>query len=114
MVAEGGSIDGIKVLKPEITSLHFENLMPGLGLEAFRDNFGDAAAYMEFGGGFGIKSEEDGSGRPDYYFWGGAANTFFWIDGAKSSMGGFFTAVHPPRFNVSDEIEEIVDRARIK
>ena len=51
--------------------------MPDLGLEAFRANFGEAASYMKFGGGLGIKMEEDGSGSADYYFWGGAANTFF-------------------------------------
>ena len=37
--------------------------MPDLGLEAFRANFGEAASYMKFGGGLGIKMEEDGSGE---------------------------------------------------
>ena len=101
-------------MKAETAALHFKDLMPNLGLEAFRANFGDAASYMKFGGGLGIKVEEDGSDGIDYYFWGGAANTFFWIDGEDQSVGAFFTHIAPPRYNMTDQIEEIVDRARIK
>ncbi len=114
MVANNGQLDGVRILSSEMASLHFEDLMPNLGLEAFRANFGDAASFMQFGGGLGIKMEEDGSGRHDYYFWGGAANTFFWIDGEDKSVGAFFTHMAPPRYNLTDQIEAIVDRARIR
>ena len=114
MVANYGELDGKRILKRETAELHFQDLMPNLGLEAFRANFGDAANFMKFGGGFGIKMEEDGSGKTDYYFWGGAANTFFWIDGEDQSVGAFFTHIAPPRYNMTDQIEDIVDRARIK
>ena len=114
MVANGGIFGKTRILSANAASLHFQNLMPNLGLEAFRANFGDAATYMQFGGGFGIKREEDGSGEADYYFWGGAANTFFWIDGQDKSVGAFFTHIAPPRYNLTDQIEEIVDRARIE
>jgi CubicO group peptidase (beta-lactamase class C family) len=88
--------------------------MPSLGLEAFAAGFGDAARYMKFGGGFGIKMEEDNSNKADYYFWGGAANTFFWIDGEDKSVGAFFTHIAPPRYNMSNQIEQLVDEARLK
>ena len=114
MVANNGQLDGVRILSSEMASLHFEDLMPNLGLEAFRANFGDAASFMQFGGGLGIKMEEDGSGRHDYYFWGGAANTFFWIDGEDKSVGAFFTHMAAPRYNLTDQIEAIVDRARIR
>ena len=114
MVANGGVYGDKRILSEGAASRHFQNLMPNLGLEAFRENFGDAASHMQFGGGFGIKMEEDGSGRADYYFWGGAVNTFFWIDGEDKSTGAFFTHIAPPRYNLVDEIEEIVDRARIE
>ena len=114
MVANYGELNGVRILKAETAALHFKDLMPDLGLEAFRANFGDAASYMKFGGGLGIKVEEDGSDGIDYYFWGGAANTFFWIDGEDQSVGAFFTHIAPPRYNMTDQIEEIVDRARIK
>ena len=114
MVANYGELNGIRILSRQTAELHFQDLMPGLGLEAFRANFGEAAKYMKFGGGFGIKMEEDGSGAADYYFWGGAANTFFWIDGEDQSVGAFFTHIAPPRYNMTDQIEDIVDQARIK
>ena len=114
MVANFGELDGKRILKRETAELHFQDLMPNLGLEAFRANFGDAANFMKFGGGFGIKMEEDGSGDTDYYFWGGAANTFFWIDGEDQSVGAFFTHIAPPRYNMTDQIEDIVDQARIR
>ena len=63
MVANYGELNGVRILKPETAALHFKDLMPDLGLEAFRANFGDAASYMKFGGGLGIKVEEDGSDR---------------------------------------------------
>ena len=76
MVANFGELNGVRIVNRETAALHFKDLMPDLGLEAFRANFGEAASYMKFGGGLGIKMEEDGSGSADYYFWGGAANTF--------------------------------------
>ncbi len=114
MVANYGELEGQRLLKRETAELPFQELMPNLGLEAFRANFGDAANFMKFGGGFGIKMEEDGSGETDYYFWGGAANTFFWIDGEDQSVGAFFTHIAPPRYNMTDQIEDIVDQARIR
>ena len=114
MVAAGGTYEGKVYLTPETAEIHFQDLMPYLGLEAFETAFGEAARFMKFGGGYGIKLEEDGSGNPDYYFWGGAANTFFWIDAADQSVGVFFTHIWPPRYNLSDQIEQLVDEARLK
>ncbi|MDA8535082.1 beta-lactamase family protein [Pseudomonadales bacterium] len=113
MVANGGVLNDVRYLSAEIAAIHFQDLMPELGLEAFEVAFGEAAQYMKFGGGFGIKLEEDGSDRADYYFWGGAANTFFWIDGQDGNVGVFFTHIWPPRYNLSDQIEALVDEARI-
>ena len=113
MVANGGELNGVRYLSAETAAIHFQDLMPELGLEAFAVAFGEAAQYMKFGGGFGIKLQEDGSEKADYYFWGGAANTFFWIDGQDGNVGVFFTHIWPPRYNLSDQIEQLVDEARI-
>ena len=67
---------------------------------------------MKFGGGLGIKMEEDGSGSADYYF-GVEPLTLFWIDGEDQSVGAF-SRIAPPRYNMTDQIEDIVDQARIK
>lgn len=112
MVANLGELNGVRVLDEGVAKLHFEDLMPGLGLEAFRAAFGDAAASMKFGGGYGIRMKDDGSGSADYYFWGGAANTFFWVDADDGITGTFFTHIAPIRYNLIDQIEEIIDEAR--
>lgn len=113
MVANRGELNGVRILNEDIADIHFQDLMPGLGLEAFQAAFGDAASSMKFAGGYGIRMKDDGSGDPDYYFWGGAANTFFWIDADDGSTGTFFTHVAPIRYNLIDQIEQIVDEARL-
>ena len=46
---------------------------------------------MKFGGGYGIKylGEPGADVGIDYYFWGGAFNTFFWIDRDNGHFGVF-------------------------
>ena len=68
---------------------------------------------MTFGGGFGIKSEVDAPDEVDYYFWGGLFNTFFWIDPRDRSVGVFSTHHYPVQYNIIDDLEQIVDDARI-
>jgi len=110
-IALGGELGGVRILSAETVKLHFTNLMPDLGLEAFEAAFGPSAQFMQFAGGFGIKLEADGSGASDYAFWGGAANTFFWIDREKQIAGLFFSHISPPRYNVIEDIEQAVDLA---
>jgi CubicO group peptidase (beta-lactamase class C family) len=113
MMANGGKFQGKQIIKEEIAAIQFQNLVPGLGLEAFEDAFGEAAEFMTFGGGFGIKSEVDAPDEVDYYFWGGLFNTFFWIDPRDRSVGVFSTHHYPVQYNIIDDLEQIVDDARI-
>jgi CubicO group peptidase (beta-lactamase class C family) len=83
-----------------------------LDFEMMREAFGDAYDYITFGGGFGIKREPDNPEVTDYIFWGGLFNTFFWFDPRDNSIGVFLTSHLPPAFNLSDDIEELVDAAR--
>tara|TARA_E500000178_G_scaffold353956_1_gene421355 strand:+ start:4633 stop:5967 length:1335 start_codon:yes stop_codon:yes gene_type:complete len=113
MIANGGEIDGVRILDEEYASMHQASLVPGLTSDAFRSAFGDAAEYMTFGGGFGIKREPDNDDFVDYIFWAGAFNTFFWVDTKDNSIGLFLTAHWPVQYNISDQLEEIVDEARL-
>ena len=65
--------------------------------------------------GYGIKYEGDPGSDVgvDYYFWGGAFNTFFWIDRDSGHFGVFATNHSPPQYNISDDIEQIVDEAKL-
>ena len=75
----------------------------------------EGAAFMKFGGGYGIKYLGDPGADVgiDYYFWGGAFNTFFWIDRDNGHFGVFATNHSPPQYNISDDIEQIVDEAKL-
>jgi len=109
MIANDGLFAGQQILASETVALMLENQTATLLPETFRRAFGeDASSFMEFTAGFGRKIVND---EVDYYFWGGAANTFFWMDKAKDHIGVFATQLIPSVYNVSDNIEEIVDQA---
>ena len=70
-----------------------------------------------FGLGFGVNidlADTQNSGSIGSYNWGGAASTFFWIDPENKHLGVFVTNHSPPQYNISDDIEQIVDLARVK
>lgn len=113
MVANRGVFEDATILQPSSIEQQLSNLVPGLGLEAFMAQFGEAASYMSFGGGYGIKQQPNDDSEIDYYFWGGAANTAFWFDPIDGSVGIFFTAFLPGQYNIADDLEQIIDDARL-
>ncbi len=112
MLANEGSFGDVEVLKKSTVSLHTNPLISDIG--ALQRAFGEAAQYMTFGGGLGIKNEATDLNIVDYYFWAGAFNTFFWIDPSDKSVGVFLTAHWPVQYNISDRLEQIVDEARVR
>ena len=111
MIAGRGSIDGKQVLSEKSANIQIDSLVD-LDFEMMREAFGDAYDYITFGGGFGIKREPDDPTVTDYIFWGGLFNTFFWFDPRDNSIGVFLTSHLPATFNLSDDIEDMVDQAR--
>lgn len=112
MIAYDGTIDGKQVLTKESAHKQIESLVD-LDFEAMRESFGDAYDFITFGGGFGIKREPDNPEVTDYIFWGGLFNTFFWFDPKDNTIGVFLTSHMPALYNLSDDIEQIVDDARL-
>ena len=116
MIANDGELNGYRVLNKDSINEHLADQTPQLLPEAFRRGFGeDASSYMKFSAGFGMKMDVDPSTSGevvDYFFWGGAANTFFWLDKQNDTIGVFATHIMPSLYNVSDKIEQIVDEAR--
>jgi CubicO group peptidase (beta-lactamase class C family) len=112
MIAYDGTIDGKQVLTKESANKQIESLVD-LDFEMMRESFGDAYDFITFGGGFGIKREPDNREVTDYIFWGGLFNTFFWFDPKDNTIGVFLTSHMPAVYNLSDDIEQIVDDARL-
>ena len=111
MILNGGVMDGVRVMSENAANSMLEDQTQQLIPEAFLTAFGnDVSSFMKFTAGFGAKMIDEVN--VDYYFWGGYANTFFWMDKAGNNVGVFATHLAPSEYNVSDSIEEIVDQAR--
>lgn len=83
MLVNGGSLDGVQILKPETVAMMAENMLP----EGVYIGHDGVAGTAPAGGGFGLNvgvvtdSEAAGLGYPNGAFmWGGAAGTWFWVD----------------------------------
>lgn len=80
MLANGGTLDGVQVLKPETVQMMATNVLPE-GVFLGHDG---VTANPDAGGGFGLNvamTLADGGDYPKGAFlWGGAAGTWFWVD----------------------------------
>mgnify|MGYP001345473395 FL=1 len=113
MILNKGTLNGKRVLSEESVKLMTENLLPNkLGRNALQNSFGDFAGNMHFGAGLGIVLKGETS-QTDYYWWAGAANTFFWIDPDNNTVGIFLSQHFPVSFNLIDKLEAHVEEAEI-
>lgn len=83
MLANGGTLDGVQILKPETVAMMATNVLPE-GVYVGHDGI---SGTDPAGGGFGLDvgvvtdSAAAGTGAPNgAYMWGGAAGTWFWVD----------------------------------
>ena len=80
MLAKGGTLDGVQVLKPETVQLMATNFLP----EGVFIGHNGTTTDPNAGGGFGLDFAvilNDGEAYPKGAFmWGGAAGTWFWVD----------------------------------
>ncbi len=93
MMLNGGELDGVRLLKPETVKLMSSNLLP--------ENLPGIAGGKQ-GLGFGIDfavvldpAKQGNGARKGEYFWGGMANTVFWIDPEEELVAIFMTNVLP-------------------
>jgi len=80
MLANGGELDGVRILSPLTVRYMASDHVLGSGIA--RGNFLPGFGYG-FGLGFGVRLEQgqsDWMGTPGEFFWGGYAGTFFFID----------------------------------
>jgi CubicO group peptidase (beta-lactamase class C family) len=88
MVANGGELDGVRILAPSSVTLMRSNRLPRAITEA--GVFGIGTAHMNpgfgFGFDFGVHTDPAYNGRTvgkGTYLWSGAEGTWFWIDPAN-------------------------------
>ena len=84
MLEDGGTLDGVRVMKPETVALGMSNLLPkGIAFGGIGTGTGAAAAgnAMGFGAGGSVYlADVPGGASKGTYGWGGAAGTFAWVD----------------------------------
>ena len=91
MIQDGGTLDGVRILKPETVALATSNLLPPgvffTGVEAATGG-GTGGARMGFGAGGSVAIEDRPGGvSKGTYGWGGAAGTIAWVDPARRFRG---------------------------
>lgn len=84
MLVNGGSLDGVQILKPETVQLMATNVLPD-GAALTTGGGSDVRDYPGIGMGLTIGVVEDAAAVPTEtpsgtMFWGGAAGTWFWVD----------------------------------
>lgn len=84
-VRQGGTLEGVTILKAETVDLMIDNHIPqSLSVdtagESPTEQRSAGLSVRGFGLGFGIDLAEDDPETTTRYYWGGAAGTIFWID----------------------------------
>ena len=85
MLANGGSLDGVQILKPETVAMMATDVLPDGAFLGFDGTASSEAAGVGFGLNVAVILDADNArGFPQgAYTWGGAAGTWFWVDPAN-------------------------------
>jgi len=105
MIMNGGEFNGARIVSEQSVEVMLNEQVK----VAYPAQFGNNI----FGAGFGINLQVDNPSEIDFYRWGGAFNTGFWMDPADNSVGIVYSAHWPGRYNRGNAIEQMVDDARI-
>jgi len=96
MLANGGELDGVRILKPQTVALMFQDHLPqsagGQGLIP--------GIHFQFGYGFAVGNEttaHEGVYPAGAVGWDGSGNTFFWVDPARKLATVFMTQMIAPK-----------------
>lgn len=90
MLANGGTLDGVRVMKPETVRLAMSDLLPaGVTYGGAPSGSGGATGpKMGYGAGGSVQLEDvPGGAGQGTYGWGGAAGTVAWVDPSKKIRG---------------------------
>lgn len=80
MLAKGGTLDGVQILKPETVALMATNFLPENVFIGHNGTTTDPSAGTGFGLDFAVILDQGSSYPKGSFMWGGAAGTWFWVD----------------------------------
>lgn len=80
MLAQGGTLNGAKVLRPETVKMMATNFLPEGVFIGHNGTTADPSAGGGFGLDFAVILNEDEAYPKGSFMWGGAAGTWFWVD----------------------------------
>lgn len=84
MLANGGELDGVRVLQPQTVALLSHNVLAqGVSVDLSGDTETEATPGVGFGLNFAVVMDPEAAAIPygaGTYYWGGALGTWFWID----------------------------------
>jgi CubicO group peptidase (beta-lactamase class C family) len=115
MLANGGELDGLRVIGKRTLEFMTLNHLPG-GRDLSQMSNGSAGETSREGVGFGLGFARvldpamlGGLSVPGEYYWGGAASTAFWITPAEDLAVVFMTQVRPSStYPIRKELRAII------
>jgi CubicO group peptidase (beta-lactamase class C family) len=88
MLQDHGTLDGVRVMKPETVALAMSNLLPAGADTTLLGGLTHVDGLLGFGAGGSVYLADAPSGQSKgTYGWGGAAGTLAWVDPVKNLRG---------------------------
>ena len=120
MLANGGTLDGVRILSPRTVRYMASNHLPNnVDLTAFGRPLFSETTFDGVGFGLGVSVTLDPvkgrvPGNAGEYAWGGAASTAFWIDPVDDLTVSFFTQLLPSSVHpIRSQLKQLVYQALI-
>lgn len=112
MLLRGGELDGVRILAPKTIDLMTINHMPDGVVQRI------AGAYELPGRGYGLgfgmitdRAKAGATASTGTYWWGGAANTAFWIDPKERLVAVAMTQRFPGELPIGEQLQTLVFQA---
>lgn len=120
MLANGGELDGVRILSPRTVKYMASNHLPGnADLTAFGRPLFSETTFDGVGFGLGVSVSIDPvasrvPGNPGEFAWGGAASTAFWVDPTDDLTVTFFTQLLPSSTHpIRSQLKQLVYQAML-
>ena len=96
MLQNGGTLDGVQILKPETAALAMSNLLPEGTDTSLLTGMSPVPGALGFGAGGSVYLVDvAGAAMKGTYGWGGAAGTIAWVDRARGVRGNVMVNYMP-------------------